>query len=70
MTEENKSNTENPSADVPGKGTKPENQQHTGKKPIRFQFGPDTIDEDIENFLDMIFGPEEDKHGEQGEQQE
>ena len=29
------------------------------KKPIRFQFGHDATDENIERFLDDILGPEE-----------
>ena len=28
------------------------------RKPIRFQFGPDATEEDIDKFLDQIFGPE------------
>jgi len=28
------------------------------RKPMRFQFGPDTIGEDIDRFLDTILGPE------------
>jgi len=40
---------------------KPETPQSDAstKKPIRFQFGPDTTNDDIEKFLDMIFGPED-----------
>lgn len=37
------------------------------RKPLRFQFGPDTTDEDIDNFLDMILGPKQEERGEQGE---
>ncbi len=34
-------------------------QEH--RKPMRFQFGHDATDEDIEKFLDMILGPEKNK---------
>ena len=30
----------------------------SNRKPIRFQFGPDATEEDIDKFLDQIFGPE------------
>ena len=68
MTEEKQH--ENPLAKEPGKGAQPGEHKDNGRKPIRFQFGPDTTDEDIDNFLDMILGPEEDKQGEKRERQE
>jgi len=40
------------------------------RKPLRFQFGPDTTDEDIDNFLDTILGPKQDETGEKADQQE
>jgi hypothetical protein len=48
MTDEPLSTTNEPDEAQGGEGK---------AKPIRFQFGPDTSDEDIERFLDRILGP-------------
>lgn len=39
------------------------------RKPIRFQFGHDATDEDIEKFLDMILGPDPEKNNEENNQE-
>mgnify|MGYP001097943041 CR=1 FL=1 len=37
-------------------------QNQEASKPMRFQFGHDTTDEDIERFLDKILGPDPEKN--------
>lgn len=38
-------------------------QEH--RKPLRFQFGHDATEEDIEEFLDMVFGSKSNKNPEE-----
>lgn len=40
------------------------------RKPLRFQFGPDATEEDVDRFLDMLFDQKKDEAGEKGEQQD
>jgi hypothetical protein len=43
---------------------KEKKQYQETSKPVRFQFGHDATDEDIEKFLDMILGSEKNKNQE------
>ena len=58
MNEKGNNTTEEMAHDSQDDGFQPKDVHRSGsRKPIRFQFGPDTIDEDIEKFLDAILGP-------------
>jgi hypothetical protein len=48
---------------------KEKTQNQKTRKPMRFQFGPDTREEDIENFLDLILGPDPKKKFEENHQE-
>ena len=54
MTDEKKNPIKNSPDDLPDADSKPEANDSSGKKPMRFQFGPDTTEEDIDRFLDMV----------------
>ena len=41
-------------------------QEH--RKPLRFQFGHDATEEDVDKFLDMILGPEPEDSKEENEE--
>jgi selenocysteine lyase/cysteine desulfurase len=62
MTDENLNQNNNNSEELNKENT---NQQPDGtskKKPIRFIFGHDTTEEDIDRFLDSILGPDPKKN--------
>jgi cysteine sulfinate desulfinase/cysteine desulfurase-like protein len=55
MTDENLNQNNNNSEDFNKINGNQEKEENPKKKPIRFIFGHDTTEEDIERFLDMIF---------------
>jgi selenocysteine lyase/cysteine desulfurase len=55
MTDENLNKSDKNSKELSKEDTNQEPDGTSKRKPIRFIFGHDTTDEDIDRFLDMIF---------------
>jgi hypothetical protein len=58
MTEQNLSHNDKNSEELGKQKTNREKEENSKKKPMRFIFGHDTTEEDIDRFLDSILGPD------------
>jgi threonine aldolase len=62
MTEQNLNHNDKNSEELSKREINREKEENPKKKPMRFIFGHDTTEEDVERFLDSILGPDPKKN--------